>query len=96
MSKRTLITWIAVGLAFCFAAAEVVLLCVNQGNILQIGLPFFLCLVGLGGCLLVACLLWLTKKEASEGVVCSVCGNVCEEEMAFCPACGKKMDEKEN
>ncbi|MBQ8428333.1 MAG: zinc ribbon domain-containing protein [Clostridia bacterium] len=97
MKKRTVFRLIFGAISLCFAIADIVLLCVYNGNIFAIGLPFFLCLLGFGGFMAAACFLFLIgQKKADPTVPCPTCGNECEAGSSFCPACGKKLPKIEN
>ena len=97
MKKRSLLMLIFGIISLCFAVVDIVLLCVHGGNIFAVGLPFFLCMLGFGLCMAVACFLFLTgTKEEKTSKICPKCGQLCEESSAFCPACGEKFKKIEN
>ena len=91
MGENKILTWILGGIALCSAAVEIVLLCIHQGNIFAIGLPFFLCLTVFGLSMTIVCLVWLLGEKQVEKKVCPACGKDCETKYAFCPSCGAKF-----
>ncbi len=95
MKKSTLFLLIFGVIAFGFLIADVVLAFLFRG-ILNAGLPFFLCLFGFGVSMLTACLSWLMLNKKETLICCPHCQGTCSKDDAFCPSCGKKLNENMN
>lgn len=91
MKKQRIITIIFAGLAVGFAIADIILFCLNDGNMFLAGMPFFLCLIGFGVATITACVIILVGEKKKDFVICSKCGGRCSKTDAFCPSCGTKL-----